>query len=95
MTATNPNDSGIIVLLTVAVLINRTPFWSDPEGVVSLHKKVVGTYIIEHQRNNLFNHLETELNLLPPPSTKKNTGSSWGKQEKMPSPTRLQKANNL
>ena len=28
VTATSPNDSGIIVLLTVAVLINRTAFWS-------------------------------------------------------------------
>ena len=43
VTTTTPNDSGIVVLLTVAVLVNRTPFWSDPAKVVSLHKKVAGT----------------------------------------------------
>ena len=73
VTTTTPNDSGIVVLLTVAVLVNRTPFWSDPAKVVSLHKKVVGTYIIEHQRNNLFSHLKAELGLLETPSSKKNT----------------------
>ena len=81
VTTTTPNNSGIIVLLTVAVLVNRTPFWSDPAGVVSLHKKVVGTYIIEHQRNNLFSHLKAKLELLEPSSSKKNMRSKWGKQE--------------
>ena len=81
VTATAPNDSGIIVLLTVAVLIKRTAFWSEPESVVSLYKKVVGTYIIEQQRNNLFNQLESELNLRPTPGTEKKTGPRWGKQD--------------
>ena len=45
--AMNPNDSGIIALLTVSVLINRTAFWLDLNLVTSLHKKLVGTYIIE------------------------------------------------
>ena len=39
VTTTIPNDSGIAVLLTVAVIVNRTPFWSDPAKVISLHKK--------------------------------------------------------
>ena len=33
ITVTNPNDSGIISLLTVAALINRTTFWLDPDSV--------------------------------------------------------------
>ena len=87
VTTTTPNDSGIAELLTVAVLLNRTPFWSEPAKVVSLHKKVVGAYIFEDQRNNLFTHLKTELELLESPDSETNTKPSWGSRGGSAQPT--------
>ena len=80
VTATNPNHSRIIALLMVAVLINRTAFWLDPDSVTSLHKKLVGTYIVEQQRINMCHQLEVQLSLLPLPSIKTKAGPRWGKQ---------------
>ena len=66
----DPKDSGVTTLLTIKATIMRAVFWQEPDPMAKLLKKVVGTFITDHRRNQLCLRLEKEVSLLPPIETK-------------------------